>query len=1648
MSTQQDIYAASFENRPPKFNKENYVPWSSRLLRYAKSKPNGKLIHNSIMNGPYVRRMIPEPGDPNRKVLVNETFHVQTDDELIEKELKQIEADDQAIQTILLGLPEDIYAAVDSYETAQEIWLRVQQMMKGSDIGIQEKKAKQMHMVKGNGGNQFRQYAGQNVGNLNEYNDVQNVENQVIQNAVQNPRIQNVGNQNGQIVVSGNANQNPNGNGNLVAARAEADLDEIEEVIANCILMANLQQASTSGTQTDKAPVYDSDGSAEVHIYEDCYDNEIFNMFTQEEQYTKLLEPVPEPHQVPQNDNNVVSEVSSVEQSEGTVEQHPANIEETRVLYDSLYNNLAIEVEKVNTVNRMLSETNAKLTTELARYKNKKDLNKQLSVEKSTISYLLEEKKRLKSDFKIREDELLDKQIQLEKKIKELDNVLVKMGQSIQTIHMLSPKPDSFYHTEQKMALGYQNPFYLKQAQQKQQSLYDGIVLFEKHDPPVVHDSEKTLQLAQESRQKMKQLNKEIKPANYTKINHLSRVFVPQKALSREELYFSNNSKTANVSKSISIPNEDFSNDSTQSVARKFLSEVKSTIVTLQRVVKQRMTIKTHNWASSAHQELHKIVRDENFPIVNQVDARVQNFKLQFLKEAAKFVGDFKSLAKEAGNSLAKHKALELEIERLLKAVVSQDVMNINNQRKGNARAMVTAPTDGKIPLCKQCFTHRVGQCTIKCHKCGKVRNKSRNRCPKKVKQEEVGEVYGRAYAIKDVEPNGPNVVTGTFLLDNRYAFILFDSGSDRSFVDTRFMSHVFKIDLMPIELGTFDIIIGMDWLVKYDAVIVCGERVVQYGNKMLIVESDEAHVMENKSKEKRIEDVLVIRDFLEVFPKELPGLPPPRQVEFQIDLVLGVARVARALYRLAPYEMKELSKDGSFRMCINYCEFNKLTVKNQYPLSRTDYLFDQLQGSSIYSKIDLLSGYHQLRIKEEDILITVFRTRYSHFDFQVMPFGLTNVPAVFMNLMNRICKPYLGKFVIVFIDDILVYSKDEEEYEKHLKIISELLKKDRFYAKFSKCDFWLDSVQFLGHVIDRSGVYVDLAKVEAIKSWAAPTMSTEVRQFLGLAGYYRRFIEGFSLISKPLTKLTQKNKKYEWGKEEEAFQTLKQKLCSAPILALPEGTKDFVVYCDASLKGYGAVLMQRVKVIAYASGQLKVHEENYTTHDLELGAVERNKPLRVRALMMTIHNDLPKQIRKAREEVMKGKNVKAENLMRLIKPIFEFRLDGTRCFENRVWLPLFDGLRDLVMHESHKSKYSIHSGPNKMYQDLKLLYWCPNMKVDIATYVSKCLICENIKAKHQKPSGLLQQPEIPVWKWERITTDFVSELQRTPSVYDMIWVIVDRLTKSAHFLPMKKMDSMEKLTLLYLKEIVCRHGVPISIILDRDSHFTSRFWRSLQEALGTHLNMSTAYHSQTNGQSERTIQILEDMLCACVIEFGSSWDRHLPLVGDSQLFGPELIRDTTKKIVQIKNCLLAARSRQKSYADKRAKPLEFEVGDMVLLKVSPWKGAACFGKHEKLSRRYIRPFKILTRVGPVAYTLELPEELERIYSTFHVLNLKKCLAKGDVVIPIDEIQLDDKLRMIEEPVEVVDREVKRLRQSRIPIVKVCWNSQSGPEYT
>ncbi|GJU30730.1 putative reverse transcriptase domain-containing protein [Tanacetum coccineum] len=625
-------------------------------------------------------------------------------------------------------------------------------------------------------------------------------------------------------------------------------------------------------------------------------------------------------------------------------------------------------------------------------------------------------------------------------------------------------------------------------------------------------------------------------------------------------------------------------------------------------------------------------------------------------------------------------------------------------QNTGRAYAAGTRGTgSSQKPTCFECEAQRHFK-----RECPKLKNNNN-----RGNQVGGGNAPAKVYAVGHAGTNpDSNVVTGTFLLNNLYASILFDTCVDRSFVSTAFSSqiaitltaldhyydveladgriiglttilrgctlnllnHPFNINLMPIELGNFDSIIGMDWLVKYQAIIVCAEKIVHihWRNETLIIHSDgsnrghEAHLhiisytktqeymlkgcpvflasvntkeTEDKSEKKRLEDVTIVRDFPDVFSEDLPGLPPTQQVEFQIDLIPGAALVARAPYRLAPSEMKELSE-----------QLKELSDKGF------------IRPSSL-------------------------------------PWGAS----------------------VLFVK-----------------------KKDR-------------SVECL--LEDRpKGIHVDPAKIESIKDWASPKSPTEIRQFLGLAGYYRRFIKGFSKICKPMTKLTQKKVKFEWGdKQEIAFQLLKQKLCCAPILALPERSEDFIVYCDASIKGLGVVFMQREKVIAYASCQLKLHEKNYMTHDLELGArhwlellsdydckicyhpgkanvvadalsrKEREPPLRVQALVMTIGLNLPKQILDAQTENIKNEDVggmlveNSKDPEKFRTEKLEPRADGTLWFNGRSWLPCYGDLRTVIMHESYKSKYSIHLGSKKMYQDIKKLYWWPNMKAKHSTMLAEC---------------------------------------------------------------------------------------------------------------------------------------------------------------------------------------------------------------------------------------------------------------------------------------------------------------------------------------
>nr|GEW85041.1 hypothetical protein [Tanacetum cinerariifolium] len=662
----------------------------------------------------------------------------------------------------------------------------------------------------------------------------------------------------------------------------------------------------------------------------------------------------------------------------------------------------------------------------------------------------------------------------------------------------------------------------------------------------------------------------------------------------------------------------------------------------------------------------------------------------------------------------------------------------------------------------------------------------------------------------------------------------------------------MFAIDLIPFGHGSFDIIMGMDCLSRHKAEIVCHEKVVRIplaSSKTLLVRGEQIEespesLKYTKIDEQKLDKFTMVQDFPErLAHSEMQELSEQLQ-ELQDK---GFIRPSHSSWGGATLLFVN-KKDGLFWMCIDYQELDKMTIKNSYPLLRINDL-----------------------VHEADIPKTAFRMRYGHFEFTVMPFGLTNAPTVFMVLMNRVCKPYLEKFVNVFIDDILIYSKSKEEHEVHLKIVLELLKKEKLLAKFSKCEFWLQEVYFLGHMVNRNDIHMDPNKIGPVKNWKALETLSEIRSFLGLAGYYQCFIAIFSKIAKPLTSLTQKNQ-------------------------------------NVPNQEFRYVLMQRGKVIMYAPCQLKIHEKNYTTYDLELGK-EPNMRQR-RWIELFSDYDCEIHYHPGKSEASKVENTPAE-MLRGLDQQMEKKDDG---------------------------------GADKKYHDLRDMYWWPGLKKDIATYISKCLTCSNVKAEHQRHSGLLQQPEIPEWKQ----------------------------TKSAYFLDIREDCKMEKLGRLYIDEIVARHRVSVSIISNRDGQFTLRFWQMLQKALETWIDMNMAYHPQTDGKSERTIKTLEDMLRICVIDFrGSKW----------------------------------ARDPKKSYADNRSKPLEFEVGDQVLLKVSPWKGVVHFGKKGKLAPRSVWQMQICM-----------------------------CL--------LEEIKVDKTLCFVEEPVETMNREVKRLKRSRILIVKVRWNSK------
>ncbi|TYK21928.1 ty3-gypsy retrotransposon protein [Cucumis melo var. makuwa] len=909
---------------------------------------------------------------------------------------------------------------------------------------------------------------------------------------------------------------------------------------------------------------------------------------------------------------------------------------------------------------------------------------------------------------------------------------------------------------------------------------------------------------------------------------------------------------------------------------------------------------------------------------------------------------------------------------------------------------------------------------------------------------------------------------------------------------------HVIEVTLLVLDMLDFDVILGMDWLAANHASIDCSRKEVAFnppsmasfklkgeGSRSLpqVISAMRASkllsqgtwsiltsVVDTREVDVSLSSELVVRDYPDVFPDELPGLPPQREIEFAIELEPGTVPISRASYRMASAELKELKvqlqelvdkgfirpsvspwrapvlfvkkKDGSMRLCIDYSELNKITVKNRYPLPRIDDLFDQLHGATVFSKIDLRSGYHQLRIKDGDVPKTIFCSRYGHYEFIVMSFGLTNAPAVFMDLMNRVFREFLDTFVIVFIDDILIYFKTEAEHEEHLRMVLQTLRDNKLHEKFSKCEFWLKQVSFLGHVVSKAGVSMDPAKIEAVTSWLRPSTVSEVRSFLGLAGrelllFRARHVRTVS-------------------------RTLTQRLVTAPVLTVPDGSGSFVIYSDASKKGLGCVLMQQSKVVAYASRQFKSHEQNYPTHDLELAAVVfalkicRHYLYGEKIQIFTDHKSLKyfftqKELNMRQRrwlELVKdydceilyqsGKaNVVADALSRKLAQLtvqptlrqqiidaesndsylvekrglaeagqavgFSISSDGGLLFERRLCVPSDSAVKIELLSEAHSSPFSMHPGSTKMYQDLKRVYWWRNMKREVAEFVSKCFVCQQVKAPRQKPAGLLQLLSVPEWK----------------------------LTKSAHFVPGKSTYTASKWAQLYMSEIVRLHGVPVSIVSNRDARFTSKFLKGLQTATGTSFQA-------TIGMTP--FEALYGKCCRSPVCWGE--------VGEQRLMAPELVQSTNEAIHKIRSRMLTAQSRQKSYADVRRKDLEFDVGDKVFLKVAPMKGVLRFERRGKLSPRFVGPFEILERIGPVAYRLALPPSLSTVHDVFHVSMLRKYVPDPFHVVDYEPLEIDENLSYTEQPVEVLAREVKMLRNRDIPLVKVLWRNHRVEEAT
>ncbi|KAJ9512165.1 hypothetical protein QJQ45_012680 [Haematococcus lacustris] len=877
-----------------------------------------------------------------------------------------------------------------------------------------------------------------------------------------------------------------------------------------------------------------------------------------------------------------------------------------------------------------------------------------------------------------------------------------------------------------------------------------------------------------------------------------------------------------------------------------------------------------------------------------------------------------------------------------------------------------------------------------------------------------------------------------------------------------------------------------------------------------------------------------LLSEHIEVFPKELPSVHdlPHRSVDHVIQLESGTPP-NRPVYRMSQEELDELKrqldellakgyirpstspfgsavlfvrkKDGSLRLCVDYRALNQLTIKNRYPLPRIDDLLDQLAGARVFSKIDLKSGYHQIRVAEADIHKTAFRTRYGHYEYTVMPFGLCNAPATFQRLMNDIFRPHLDQFVLVYLDDILIYSRSEAEHLEHLRTVLGLLRQHQLYANLSKCAFFLPSMDFLGHIISAAGIHPDPAKISAMVQWPVPRNLNDLRSFLGSANYYRRLIHHHAHLILPLTNLLKAETPWSWGPEQqEAFERVKAALASNPVVRPPDFSRPFTVKTDASLYAIGAVLSQRDDngaeyVVAYESRKLQPAEINYPTHDRELLAV-------VHALTLWRHYLLGRPFTIETDNcpithIMTQPHLSARQLRwtQLLAPYsftlvhkagkthivpdalsrrpdyqlsalsvatldsaffatydhhapqdaayqaaFSHTLSHNPSGPSSWHLRVIDGrlytasepprlyvpaspLRSQLLHEAHDAVTSAHLGRAKTLERLQRHFYWPQMEQTVREYVRTCDQCQRNKATNQVPPGLLQPLPIPNRNWQHVSMDFIGPLPPTSHGYDMVVTVVDKLSKMLHLIPTTATATAPDIAKLFFDHVFKHHGLPEAIVSDRDPKFTSDFWTSLFHLTGTRLLMSSAYHPQTDGQSERANRTVEDMLRPYLNHHKTDWDQHLAAVefaynssthvgtGFSPFYlnyghhprTPEALLQPPSTLVPspaadafvttmrsnidiAKAALQRAVDKQKQQADKHRRHLEFNVGDKVLLSTATIN-LKTPSNSAKLQPRYVGPFKVLTKISPVAYKLDLPTTM-RITPTFHISKLRPYL--------------------------------------------------------